>query len=62
MKKRIFQLEDEQPRAGDTPIKVLGSSLIVRRAEHSRQVDADEPGWAGLRCTAVRLEVEPRTP
>ena len=48
MKKRIFQFEDEEPRTGDAPIKVLGSSLIVRRAEHSRQVDADEPGWAEM--------------
>ena len=33
MKKRIFQLEDEEPRTGDAPIKVLGSRLIVRRTE-----------------------------
>ena len=48
MKKRIFQLEDMEHRTGDAPIKIIGSNLIVRRTEHSRQVDADEPGWAEM--------------
>lgn len=50
MKKHISQLKDEERRTGDELVKVIGSSLIVRRAEQPRQVDAGQPGWTKLHC------------